>query len=299
MPASDLFANNLLNRWLRNTAYPSKPTTIFFGLLTSAPTSSVGTGAVEVSSSGTGYSRVGIAVNNNTNFVVGTGAGGNGIDTNRITNAVEIVWNRSLAAWGTVTHVAIFSAVTGGTPLFWFEVPGGAVSITSAVRFRFEANRLDIGFDSANIGDTLALAWLNHFFRNENWALTGNVWVALATATTSSSITEIGSSGGYTRGGGASNTAATADDGFAVSTIFSPAVNGASFNATNLCMPTSTGAWESGNFIPRFALMTALTGGSVLVHGAISSPGAVVSTSGIGLTFASGSGNGLTIQLNN
>lgn len=298
MPATNTFANNLLNRLFRGTAYPSKPTTLYFGLLTAPPSSSVGTGFTEVSTSGTGYQRAAIAVNNTTNFVVGTGGGGNGIDSNRVTNAVEILFNRSTNVWGSISHVAIFSGATGNNMLAWFEMPGGAVTVGNATRFRFEQYKLDIGFDPSFVGDTLALAWLNHVFRNETWTLTGNIWLALANATTNTGITEIGSANGYTRGGGSANTPATADDGFAIGTgTWNAAANGETYNTSALCMPTSTGAWEGGAVIPRFALMTALSGGNVLLHGPLATGGAIVSTTGIGLSFAAGSGNGLNLNI--
>lgn len=93
--------NALLNAWLRGGTLPV-PTHI--GLLTSDP-GEPGSGASEVSSSGTGYAR--IAIGSGATFW-GAASGGN------VSNASAVDFPEALASWGTVTHFALFDAPSGG-----------------------------------------------------------------------------------------------------------------------------------------------------------------------------------------
>jgi hypothetical protein len=99
MSMSDYLENALLNAVLRNTPYTS-PSQVYVALFTSDPTDA-GTGT-EVS--GGGYARQPVTFN----------APSNG----QVTNAADILFPIATASWGTVTHVGIYDAVTGGNLLF-------------------------------------------------------------------------------------------------------------------------------------------------------------------------------------
>jgi hypothetical protein len=99
MSMSDYLENALLNAVLRNTSYTS-PSQVYIALFTSDPTDA-GTGT-EVT--GGGYARQPITFN----------APSNG----QVTNAADILFPVATASWGTVTHIGIYDAASGGNLLF-------------------------------------------------------------------------------------------------------------------------------------------------------------------------------------
>jgi hypothetical protein len=99
MSMSDYLENAILNAVLRNTAYTS-PSQVYIALFTSDPTDA-GTGT-EVT--GGGYARQQITFN----------APSNG----QVTNSADILFPVATASWGTVTHIGIYDASTGGNLLF-------------------------------------------------------------------------------------------------------------------------------------------------------------------------------------
>lgn len=96
--ASNFLENAIFNHVLRNTAYTS-PTTVYLALFTDDPTDA-DTGT-EVS--GGSYARQTIAFDSPTN---GVGA-----------NTATVTFPTPTASWGTVTHVGIYDASTGGNLL--------------------------------------------------------------------------------------------------------------------------------------------------------------------------------------
>lgn len=78
-----------------------KPATVYIGLFTAAP--GVGGGGTEVS--GGSYARVAVTndATNWPNAVAGAKA-----------NAVALTFAQATAGWGTITHVGIFDALSGG-----------------------------------------------------------------------------------------------------------------------------------------------------------------------------------------
>jgi hypothetical protein len=96
---SNYLENALINATLRNTAY-SSPATVYVGLFTSDPTDA-GSGT-EVS--GGSYARKAMTF----------GSPSNGASTN--SGAVE--FDQATGNWGTITHFAIFDALTSGNMLY-------------------------------------------------------------------------------------------------------------------------------------------------------------------------------------
>ena len=83
----------------------------FIGLLTGAPSdSSAGT---EVTTTGTAYGRVQVGGSGQGSF---TGSGGS------VSNDTEFRWSDATAAWGTITHVGLFDASTGGNLLVYGQL---------------------------------------------------------------------------------------------------------------------------------------------------------------------------------
>lgn len=127
MSMSDYLENALLNAVLRNTPYTS-PSQVYVALFTSDPTDA-GTGT-EVS--GGGYARQSVTFN----------APSNG----QVTNAADILFPVATASWGTVTHVGIYDAATGGNLLF-----SGALTTSKTIsandQLKIAAGSLSISLD--------------------------------------------------------------------------------------------------------------------------------------------------------
>ena len=96
---SNYLENALLNAVLRAGSYTS-PSDVFVGLFTSDPTDAV-TGT-EVS--GGAYTRKQVTF---AAPVAGVA-----------TSDVDVAFDQATATWGTITHLALFDAVTGGNMLF-------------------------------------------------------------------------------------------------------------------------------------------------------------------------------------
>ena len=121
------FTNDLETRvlqWALTAGSPTRPTAWYLGLFTAAPGETGG--GTEVS--GGSYARQSAA------FTV-TG------DTASNTAAVE--WPTATANWGTITHVAVFDAVTGGNMLVYAALTTSK-SVSTGDVIRIPAGDLDI-----------------------------------------------------------------------------------------------------------------------------------------------------------
>jgi hypothetical protein len=98
---STYLADKLLDHFLDGTAYTAP--TAYVGLYTTDPTMPAGTGGVEVS--GGSYARVSLS------GLMGAASAGSKANTTAIAFAT------ATAAWGTVTGIGIFDAVTAGNLL--------------------------------------------------------------------------------------------------------------------------------------------------------------------------------------
>lgn len=95
---SNYLENALINVTLRNTSFTA--VSPYVGLFTSDPTDA-GSGT-EVS--GGSYSRTAVTF----------GAPSNGVTT----NSADVIFPTATASWGTVTHIGIYDAATGGNLLY-------------------------------------------------------------------------------------------------------------------------------------------------------------------------------------
>lgn len=128
---STYLADKLLDHAFGGTAY-AQPT-CYVGLFTTNPTEPAGTGGVEVS--GGAYARQALAA--------GQGAAAAGSKTNSV---AAITFAQATAAWGTVTGVGIFDAVTAGNLL-----ASGALTANETV------NSGDtFSFPTSNLTETLS-----------------------------------------------------------------------------------------------------------------------------------------------
>jgi len=99
---TDFLENNLLNHILRNIPYTS-PTTVFAALFTT-DTDDAGGGTEVPTSGGTLYIRQSVVFDAPVN--------------GKTQNTALIVFPTAGASWGTVTHFAIFDAVSGGNMVY-------------------------------------------------------------------------------------------------------------------------------------------------------------------------------------
>lgn len=140
---SDYLENKILDHILRATAYTAPPS-VFVGLLTAAP-SDLG-GGTEVT--GGSYARAEVtsgtgAWNNTQGNTTGTSTGADGT----IENAAAVNFPTPTAAWGTVTHFAVYDAASGGNLLFY-----AALSIPKTINtgdsVSFAAGALSLQIDN-------------------------------------------------------------------------------------------------------------------------------------------------------
>lgn len=104
--------DNLLNHVLRNTAFTS-PTTVYVALFTAAPGEAGG--GTEVS--GGSYARQSVTFS----------APASGV----VANSGAVTFPTATAPWGTITHMAIFDAVTVGNMLYYGALAAPKVVDTS------------------------------------------------------------------------------------------------------------------------------------------------------------------------
>ena len=125
MSFSNTYETNVLT-WTFTATAVTRPTTWYLALYTAAPDETGG--GTEVSTTSTGYARQSVA------FTV-TG------DT--ATNTANVEWSAATASWGTITHVAVMDAVTGGTLLAYAALTT-ARSIATGDVFRIPASNLNL-----------------------------------------------------------------------------------------------------------------------------------------------------------
>lgn len=127
MAALSDHAEKLLLDWLMTTGSATRPTNWFVALYTAAPSDSGG--GTEVS--GGGYAR------QSATFAAATSPGGTTSNTN------EITFTASGAAFGTVTHIGIFDASTGGN-LLWHGALSASKTIADGDALVFSAGNIDL-----------------------------------------------------------------------------------------------------------------------------------------------------------
>lgn len=132
MSKSNYLENKLLDHVFGATSY-SAPATLYIALYTSDPTDA--DSGTEVS--GGSYARQAVT-NNTTNWPAASGGSKS--------NANAIVFPAATAAWGTVTHVGIRDALTGGN-LLYSGALGTPKTVNNGDVFSFAAGQLTITED--------------------------------------------------------------------------------------------------------------------------------------------------------
>jgi len=126
---TDYIEQRVLDYALRNNTLTwSSPATVYVALFTTA-TADAGTGT-EVS--GGAYARQSIAFNTMASVTDG-----------QTENTSEISFPEATASWGTITHVAIYDALTVGN-MYFHGILDASKAIDSGDTFKIAASDLDI-----------------------------------------------------------------------------------------------------------------------------------------------------------
>lgn len=120
-------AENLLLNWVLTTGSVTRPTAWYVGLFTTDPTDA-DTGT-EVS--GGSYARTAVTFS---------------VTGNAATNTAGVEFPAATASWGTVSHIAVYDASTGGNMIFHSALTT-AKTITDGDVFRIPTGDLDFTLD--------------------------------------------------------------------------------------------------------------------------------------------------------
>ena len=115
--------NALLGHLLGSTTY-TKPSTLYVALFIGDPAGS----GTEISTSGSAYARIAAT------FTISSGVA---------TNTAAVEWATATSAWGSITWVAIYDAVTGGNQLVTAQL-ASAKTIGSGDVLRIPIGQLSV-----------------------------------------------------------------------------------------------------------------------------------------------------------
>lgn len=250
MPCSTHLSNILLDRVFRGTAYPSKPSTLYFALFTVAPTAAGG--GTEVTDGS--YARAAVAATSAKFTMIATPGASN------LLNTAIIQWPRATADWGTVAAWGIYDAATSGNLLF-FDDLAAPLAVINGQRPQVAANAISISLSGGGYSDYIEQKLLNHVFAGQAFPTISSHYFALGKTGISSStgLTTEAAGSGYSRLY-KPNTSATYAAASAGEKSNSSTITTWTFSANPL-----TGA------ATHFAIYTAATGGTFLWGGEIPS----------------------------
>ena len=127
MAALSDHAEALLLDWLMTTGSATRPTAWYVGLFTAAPSDSGG--GTEVS--GSGYSRQAVT------FAAATSPGGT------TSNSGAVSFTASGGNWGTITHIGIHDASSGGN-LLWHGSMTASKIVNDGDTLEFSIGNIDL-----------------------------------------------------------------------------------------------------------------------------------------------------------
>ena len=127
---SDYLENHIIDSLFRNTTFV-RPANIYLALFTAAPSDAGG--GTEVT--GGSYARVAVPT--------GASSGWDASSGGATANTSVVTFPTATANWGTITHVGLFDASTGGNLLFHGAL-AASKTINAGDIFRFNAGDLDV-----------------------------------------------------------------------------------------------------------------------------------------------------------
>lgn len=234
--ASNYLELKLLDHVLKTASY-TVPTNIYIALSTADPTDA-GSGIAEPS--GNAYART----------VMNSWATAASRSTS---NAGGVTFPTATGSWGTITHYAVFDAITGGNML-----GHGALTVSNSVVngniVTFAIGAIVVSFNSGGFSTYLANKFLDHVFKVASYTVPTNICCGLSTANP---------------GDSASGLAEPSGNGYARVTLntWDAAASGATENTGAITFPTIvTAGWGT---ITHAALFDASTSGNMLMYAAL------------------------------
>ena len=125
MSFSNTYETNVL-KWAFNADAVTRPTAWYLGLFTSNPGE---TGGTEIS--GNGYARKAVTFT---------------VSGDTATNGGAVEFDAATGSWGTISHVAIFDAASGGSQIAYAALTT-AKAIDTGDILRFPAGDVDVTLD--------------------------------------------------------------------------------------------------------------------------------------------------------
>lgn len=254
MSALSNYVEDIVIGWLgRNTDFPSAPDNVYVSLHTASPAD---TGANEVS--GTGYARV--AVSTGTNGT-GSGSGFTAPSTRATENNAAIVFPDPGGSWGTVTHVGLWDASSGGNFLVGAALGTSRPLTTGDQDPQIASGDFDVSLNGSTYLGDLILKWM---VRNTDMPGAPNsVYASLHSADPGATgASELSSTGSYAR---VDVTTGTAGSGSG--SKFDAASGGTTTNNAAITFPTPTANWSAA--ATHTGLFDASTSGNFLVGAAL------------------------------
>jgi hypothetical protein len=235
---SNYLANELLDH-VFNAAY-APPATVYLGLSTADPTDT-GSGLAEPV--GSGYARQPITF--------GAAA------SRRVTQGSAVTFPQATGAWGTVSHWALFDAVSGGNMLAHGAL-AQAKSVVANNTPSVPSGEVWIEVTAGEMSTALVHSLLNLAFRNVAYArpttYVGVATAVLGDATTGSTVSE-------PAGGAYARTQVNPNGGGAPA--WGVAASRAVTNGAAVTLPAATAAW--GTVVASF-IASAASGGDILFY---------------------------------
>jgi hypothetical protein len=167
------------------------------------------------------------------------------------TNNGVITFNQANGSWGTISHYALFDAVTGGNFLAW-GVLNTSKSIVSGNTPSIADTEISVSFNAGGASNYLANALLDHVLKTTEYTVPTNVCVALCTA----DPTDAGTGSTITEPSGQNYARKTHN-------AWDVAAAGATENTGVITFNVPSGSW---GLITHVALCDATTVGNMLFH---------------------------------
>jgi len=234
---SDALELELLDHVLKTGAY-SVPANIYVALSTANPTDA-GTGIAEPSD---GYARV---VMNSWDAAA----------SRATENTNQITFAQASGDWGTITHWAIFDAITDGNFLAHGDFTASK-TCPIGTNLYVAAGDIDVVFSANGICDTLANKLLDHVFKTTSYTPETNLYVGLFTT----SPTDTGAAG-----------TECADGAYAreIMNVWDVASAGASENTNAITFTTATASWGTVTHFCILNHLTTLSAAVALIWGTV------------------------------
>jgi len=145
---SNYAENKLLDHTLEVAAY-TRPTTVYLALSTTDPDDSTGNVTEPV---GNGYAREACAMS--------------AAASRAISNSGTITFTQATGAWGTISHWALFDALSGGNMLAHGSL-SESEAVVSGNTPSFAAGEIEVSFNAGVVCNNWANSLLDFMFRNQ------------------------------------------------------------------------------------------------------------------------------------